>query len=172
MTIIDMQPSCARFRCKELYSDLYGCTCYASTSSLKIGSKWQKMEDVSSTVGNECVPYKHQNDYKQIVLFYKSRTSAKLTRTPLSARHMNVPQIVRWPENAGKSARTNGISFLWCRHRHSSQNLVGTSRWNTFWNTFPPKNTFFYSTPSCASPDPRSAVFHQADLTKADYGAT
>ena len=70
------------------------------------------MEDISSTVGNECPPYKHQNDYKQIVMFYKSKISAKLTKTPLSARHMNVPQIVSWPEKIGKSEKLLEFPFF------------------------------------------------------------
>ena len=70
------------------------------------------MEDVSSTVGNECVPYKHQNDYKQIVMLYKSKTSATLTKTPLSARHMNVPQIVSWPEKVGESQKFLKFPFF------------------------------------------------------------
>ena len=64
------QPSCARFRSKEVYSDLYGCTWYAFTSYPskldQSGRKWR-------IFCNECRPYKHQNDYKQIVTFSKNQ---------------------------------------------------------------------------------------------------
>ena len=176
-----MQPSCARFRCKEVYSHLYACHLVClHPISLKMGSKWQKTDENGGYHKTQLLAMNVLRTNVTVITNKSSRfKNHKLVLNSMKLLcqagiwmrcKLWVGQKKPW-----KIWRTLGfrISFHWFRHNHSSQNLVRTSQWNTFWRTFPPKNTLLYSTLSWSFPGPRSAVFHlQADLTKADYRAT